>query len=160
MAYSKNGCTRKPSLDGKLRKSILIVFSLQPLCLRMQQMKPYPRPHTHTHTHTHKHSHLSFFSVRTLPALSPLVLPLPDQYHRSGSYQAAKWPHHHKHTHTHTHTHCHRILPENEWMAIINTGWLVRPRLAAPNHQRQQRCGLCVGCIDLVMAASYAVGQC
>ena len=116
--------------------------------------------HTHTHTHTHKHSHLSFFSARTLPALSPLVLPLPDQYHRSGSYQAAKWPHHHKHTHTHTHTHCHRILPENEWMAIINTGWLVRPRLAAPNHQRQQRCGLCVGCIDLVMAASYAVGQC
>lgn len=156
MVYSKNGCTRKPALDGKLRKSILIVFSLQPLCLRMQQMKPYPRKHTHTHTH--KHSHLSFSSAHTLPSLSPLVLPHPDQYHRSASYQAAKWPHHHKHTHTR----CHCISPENEWMAIIKTGWLVRPRLAAPNHQQQQqqRCGLCVGCIDLVMAASYAVGQC
>lgn len=111
-----------------------------------------------THTHTHKHSHLSFSSAHTLPSLSPLVLPHPDQYHRSASYQAAKWPHHHKHTHTR----CHCISPENEWMAIIKTGWLVRPRLAAPNHQQQQqqRCGLCVGCIDLVMAASYAVGQC
>lgn len=111
-----------------------------------------------THTHTHKHSHLSFSSAHTLPSLSPLVLPHPDQYHRSASYQAAKWPHHHKHTHTHT---LPLHLPENEWMAIIKTGWLVRPRLAAPNHQQQQqRCGLCVGCIDLVMAASYAVGQC
>lgn len=120
MVYSKNGCTRKPALDGKLRKSILIVFSLQPLCLRMQQMKPYPRKHTHTHTH--KHSHLSFSSAHTLPSLSPLVLPHPDQYHRSASYQAAKWPHHHKHTHTHT-------LPlhlTRERVDGYNKDWLAR----------------------------------
>lgn len=153
MVYSKNGCTRKPALDGKLRKSILIVFSLQPLCLRMQQMKPYPRKHTHTRTATYR-------SLLLTPSLPSLHLSFPIQINTIDQL-AIRLQNDHITINTHTHTRCHCISPENEWMAIIKTGWLVRPRLAAPNHQQQQqRCGLCVGCIDLVMAASYAVGQC
>lgn len=60
-------------------------------------------------THTHTQAVFLSFAL-TLLSLSALVLPHPDQYHRSASYQAAKWPHHHKHTHTllltriHTHS--------------------------------------------------------
>lgn len=116
MVYSKNGCTRKPALDGKLRKSILIVFSLQPLCLRMQQMKPYPRKHTHTRTATYR-------SLLLTPSLPSLHLSFPIQINTIDQL-AIRLQNDHITINTHTHT-----LPlhlARERVDGYNKDWLAR----------------------------------